>query len=303
MRLARTLTSLAAAGALLAGGLVAAPAAQAAPTVDGKVSAATLTWGVKSSFRSYVKSSIAKGAITVSGGAKQAAGNGAFSFTSGTGSVLSGKGTVGFKGAVKFTGHAGQMNLTLSDLKVQLTGGGNGYLVADAKAPKSKITKAIALNDKRIATVKVTTTKASGGKVALKLTSVKLTKDGSAALAGFYPANTVLDNGSVAGSYVARVASKTSVSAAAFTKGTKPTATVTVARLSTKAYPSGTVTVSWTIGGKTTKKSYALKASAKGKLKVTAPQASRTAVKVKASYSGNTAAKASASSTLTIKPR
>ncbi|MDR2255265.1 MAG: HtaA domain-containing protein [Arthrobacter sp.] len=303
MRFTRTLSALAATGALLAGGLVAAPVAQAAPTVDGRVSSASLTWGVKSSFRSYVKGKIAKGSITVSGGAKQAANNGAFTFTSGSGSVLSGKGTVTFKGAVKFTGHKGQMNLALSDVKVQLAGGGKGYLVADAKAPKSKLTKAISLNNKRIATVKVATSKASGGKVALKITSVKLTSDGSKALAGFYPAGTVVDSASVSGKYAARVASKTSVAASSFKKGTKPAATLTVARLSTKAYPTGKVTVSWTIGGKVTKKSYTLKAANKGKLKVTAPKTSRTAVKVKVSYAGNTAAKASASKTLTIKTR
>jgi len=195
----KALTALAAAGALFVSGLVAVPAAQAAPVVNGRVSSATLSWGVKKSFRTYVKGGIAKGSIKASGGAKQAAKNGAFSFTSGSGTLRSGKGTITFKGAVNFKGHGGKMNLTLSDIKVQKTSANAGYLVADAKAPAFLGKKAIALNNKRIATVKISTTKASGGKVQLKISNVKLTADGSKALGNFYPKGTVMDTASVKG--------------------------------------------------------------------------------------------------------
>ena len=78
---------------------------------------------------------------------------------------------------------------------------------------------------------------------------------------------------------------------------------MTVPRLSNKKYATGTVKVSWTIGGKVKSKSYTLKASHKGKFKVTAPASSRSSVKVKAAYAGSTTVAPSTSKTVTLKAR
>lgn len=291
--------------AALALGVVAVPAAPAqAATVDGKVSSATLNWGVKKSFRDYLGRTFVGGKITPDSGAKLAS-NGALSFPSGSGTVLGGKGTVTFKGGVRFTGHHGQMNLRLSDFKVKLTGPTTGVLYADAKAPAAPAIKlkAVSLNNAQIASLKFASVKISGSKLNLSNAKVTLSASGKAALAGFYPAGTVMDPLSVTGKYSKRLATKTAVSAPSFKKGAKATTTVNVSRLSNKKYATGTVKVTWTIGGKVKSKSYTLKASHKGKFKVTAPASSRSSVKVKAAYAGSTTVAPSTSKTVTLKAR
>ncbi|MGI5395206.1 HtaA domain-containing protein [Streptomyces sp. CA-251251] len=91
---------------------------------------------MKESFRAYVVGDIAKGRVTVSGGAAQAGGNGAFTFTDATGTHDTDAGTLtaSFRGAVNFKGHESNgaygLGLTLSNLKATLDGG-TGELTAD----------------------------------------------------------------------------------------------------------------------------------------------------------------------------
>lgn len=109
---------------LVAGG------AQAA--TDRSVSAGTLTWGVKQSFRSYVTSFIAQGSITPAKGATQAPDNGAFTFVRGSGAVRSdGSADLAFEGQVRFTGHHGQLDVTLADPSVSLDATGAGHLTVE----------------------------------------------------------------------------------------------------------------------------------------------------------------------------
>jgi hypothetical protein len=77
-----------------------------------------LTWGIKQSYRAYV-TGMAAGTFTPTDGATQAADNGAFTFTGGTGSYDSTTHAVklGFAGALKIASSAHHFELTLSDVR------------------------------------------------------------------------------------------------------------------------------------------------------------------------------------------
>ncbi|MFF1325535.1 HtaA domain-containing protein [Streptomyces chartreusis] len=77
-----------------------------------------LTWGIKQSYRTYV-TGMAAGTFTAADGASQAAGNGAFTFTEGTGTYDSTAHTVdlGFKGSVRIVSQAHGFDITLSDVR------------------------------------------------------------------------------------------------------------------------------------------------------------------------------------------
>ncbi|WP_169747772.1 HtaA domain-containing protein, partial [Demequina subtropica] len=78
-----------------------------------------LTWGVDSGFRSYVTGPIAQGAISVTGASAKA---GTFTFlqSGGDADANARTGTARYAGAVTFTGHHGDLNLTVSNPYVRL---------------------------------------------------------------------------------------------------------------------------------------------------------------------------------------
>ncbi|MFF1483963.1 HtaA domain-containing protein [Streptomyces sp. NPDC058319] len=156
-----------------------------------------LTWGVKASFRSYVTGSLAKGTITASGGASQASGNGAFTFTDATGSYDTQAGTLSaaFKGAVNFKGHKGEgkdggygLDLTLSGVKASFSGT-SGRLTADVTS-LGKLSEGVVLADLKAPAGGLTP---KGDVISLSGVGVTLTDAGATAFSGFYPKGTVLD--------------------------------------------------------------------------------------------------------------
>ncbi|WP_424887735.1 HtaA domain-containing protein [Streptomyces sp. XH2] len=165
----RALAALATATVLGATALaVPAFAADAPPKTDGKPSTlglkdATLEWGVKESFRDYVVNGAADGQIRVGGGAKQASGNGAFTFGEGTGAYDQDKHavTTTFKGSVRFLGHADddgkwQLDLKLDDLKFK-SEGKKGSITADVTTNGAPVQQ-----DVEIAALDLTGVKAGG---------------------------------------------------------------------------------------------------------------------------------------------
>ncbi|SKB08318.1 HtaA domain-containing protein [Aeromicrobium choanae] len=114
--------------ALTAGVLALTPAtAQAAESQtieDGSIS-----WGLKASFRSYLTGPIAHGTITPTAPATDTGTQTVFPQASG--SWADGEASVGAKGAVKFYGHDGALDLTISDPRIVVTGSG-AQLVVDA---------------------------------------------------------------------------------------------------------------------------------------------------------------------------
>ncbi|UXI78489.1 HtaA domain-containing protein, partial [Streptomyces vinaceusdrappus] len=154
----------------------------------------TLGWGVKQSFRSYVTGPVAKGEVTVSDGAVQAAGNGAFTFKDATGTydTDADKLTAAFRGAVNFKGHrtngAYGLDLTLSNLKATLDGG-TGKLTADVNSLGTR-TEGVVLADLEAKSADLT---ARNDVITVDGVAATLTEAGAKAFGDFYTAGTALD--------------------------------------------------------------------------------------------------------------
>ncbi|MGQ4431431.1 MULTISPECIES: HtaA domain-containing protein [unclassified Streptomyces] len=164
------------------------------PATKGDIADGKLTWGVKESFRSYVVGSVAKGGITTSGGATQAAGNGVFTFTGATGGYDTDADTLtaAFDGAVNFKGHEDKgsygLDLTLTDLKAILDGG-TGTLTADVTSLGEK-SEDVVLADLEAASTDVT---AKDDVITLDDVTTTLTAAGAKAFGGFYQTGAELD--------------------------------------------------------------------------------------------------------------
>lgn len=89
---------------------------------------ATLTWGFKESFRSYISGTIANGEWTVFDGASYETPE--FEFPHGTGAFGEAESRVSFAGAIRFTGHGGILDTTVSNPVLEW-GGGVGTLYLD----------------------------------------------------------------------------------------------------------------------------------------------------------------------------
>ncbi|QLE71836.1 hypothetical protein FGW37_09630 [Streptomyces rectiverticillatus] len=143
----RALATLATATVLGATALTAPAFAADVPAKTGEapktvLKEGTLEWGVKESFRKYLKKPYVHGEIRVGDGAKQAEKNGAFTFTGGEGKqdpaakALS----TAFKGSVHFLGHPKKgssgfdLDITFTDVKLATdakSGGKKGSITAD----------------------------------------------------------------------------------------------------------------------------------------------------------------------------
>ncbi|MEU6442646.1 HtaA domain-containing protein [Streptomyces sp. NPDC047046] len=155
----------------------------------------TLDWGVKESFRKYLLSPIANGEITPGDGATQAADNGPFTFTGGTGTYDTGThGThTAFNGSVRFEGHEGVLDIKLSDLQVTTTttGGGISADVTTVTDGKSTTDQDVVIADLSLAGVRPGT--GAGGAMVFEDIPATLTAEGSKAFQGFYQAGAALD--------------------------------------------------------------------------------------------------------------
>ncbi|GAA2476396.1 HtaA domain-containing protein [Actinocorallia cavernae] len=169
------------------------PSASTAPA-KGAIADGTLGWGVKETFRTYVVSGPAQGKITTSGGAKQASGNGAFTFPGATGSYDTKAGTLSaaFKGAVNFKGHESNgtygLDLTLSDLHASLNHG-TGTLTADVTSLGKK-SEDVVLADLKAKSTGLT---AKNDVITVNGVTATLTDAGAKAFSGYYTKGTALD--------------------------------------------------------------------------------------------------------------
>ncbi|MBM7818424.1 LPXTG-motif cell wall-anchored protein [Cellulosimicrobium cellulans] len=113
--------------AALAAGLTVAGAgapAQAAPT---DVTGGSATWNFVDSWTSYVTGPIAQGTVTPA----LQAGQSSYGPASGTYDDASGVGAVRLGGSTRYQGHHGALDVTVSDLRLDLTGPTTGVLYAD----------------------------------------------------------------------------------------------------------------------------------------------------------------------------
>lgn len=104
-------------------------AASASPSAC-TITDATITWGFKESFRSYISGSIAKGAWEPFGGVGYE--TPAFTWSGGTGSYdpEAGTGTISFPGGIRFTGHGGLLDSTVQNAVLDLAPA-SGRVVVD----------------------------------------------------------------------------------------------------------------------------------------------------------------------------
>jgi hypothetical protein len=161
----------------------------AAPvSVPPAVGAGSLAWGVKQSFRDYVTGPIAKGAISTSGVGSS---GGAFTFaqTGGTVDAATGVGTATYGGSVRFTGHAGLLDVTLGNPVVRIDGPTRGTLLVSVDGGASTPMATLDLAAGTRSTPQNT--------VAYSGVPASLTAQGAAVFSlngsGFYPVGTALD--------------------------------------------------------------------------------------------------------------
>jgi hypothetical protein len=161
----------------------AAPVANSSGLVEG-----SLVWGVKHSFRSYVTGSIAKGSISVSGGASTRNGLFWFGQTGTNWTESSTASSTSYGGAVRFYGHSGILNLTFSNPVVRIDSARSGTLLMSVNGTQ------VALGQLDLAAA--TRTQAQGG-VAYSNVPVTLTASGARVFAyrssQFYAAGTAMD--------------------------------------------------------------------------------------------------------------
>lgn len=142
---------------------------------------ATLSWGVKQSFRSYVEA--AGGTVATSGGAERTP-DGGFAFPEGPESTLA-RGADGrltgvgrFQGEVSFSAHGGMLSVVLVDPWIEATEAGLIISVADSAARTRRLPFA---------------TLDAGAMTAEGDLPAAITLDGMFLLGDHYPPGTVLD--------------------------------------------------------------------------------------------------------------
>ncbi|MDF2492680.1 MAG: hypothetical protein K0Q58_1258 [Microbacterium sp.] len=166
--------------------VAALPAVEAAPVAEAcvaqSVSGASIQWGVKESFRSYITGPIAKGAISGGWGA----GAGAYS-------AESDRGRVSYTGAVQYTGHGGLLDMTLSNPRIQVNGASTASLILNVRSTDSSGNPAVNASGIVFATLSLPTPSETAGRISWSNASATLTAAGAEAFAGFYAAGTALD--------------------------------------------------------------------------------------------------------------
>ncbi|WP_419995185.1 HtaA domain-containing protein [Streptomyces boninensis] len=191
----RRLAIAVASAAVLGAGALTLPAVAADAPAAGPAAIdltdGTLKWGVKESFRKYV-TGIAAGEITVADGAEQAADNGPFTFTGGTGSYDPATHAVdsAFKGSVRFTSKAHGFDIKLADLKLTTENATAGAITADITAA-GETSEDVELADLDLSGVKPG--QGEGGAMTFADIPAKLTAKGAAAFNNMYEEGETLD--------------------------------------------------------------------------------------------------------------
>lgn len=184
-------------GALAAVGLVtpsfAAPTTHVAPaeSIDPpacEVSAATLSWGVKESFRSYISGAIANGEWTVSDDMRYETPSFIWDQVSGSVTPELDAGEIAFTGAVHFTGHDGAMTLDLANPKIEFAADNSAYLLLDiGSADTTSGGESAEQTEVRAAKLDLATAlNASGTELTIDGAVPRLTAEGATALNGAY---------------------------------------------------------------------------------------------------------------------
>lgn len=157
-----------------------------------QVSAGSFSWGIKSSFISYLQGNIAKGSISASGGASFSGGSFSFTAASGTADPAAGTATVLYSGTAHMTGHGGKLDLMITNPSVVMTSPSAGYITATVSSTDTS-GAARNLGTVRLADVTFSSAQVSEKSVSLQASSVSLSAEGAQAFAGYYEAGQALD--------------------------------------------------------------------------------------------------------------
>lgn len=150
---------------------------------DGTIKSANLGWGVRDSFRNYVRGGIANGSWELNGTSYS---SDAFNWSNGTGTFKGGKGSISFSGSVRFTGHHGVLDTTIANPRLEINGNsGTLYATMNSNDPSGKAT-----NYGEVALLKVDLSglQSSSDAVSVNGAATTLTAEGANAFAGFYDA-------------------------------------------------------------------------------------------------------------------
>ena len=150
---------------------------------DGTIKSANLGWGVRDSFRNYVRGGIANGSWELNGTSYS---SDAFNWSNGTGTFKGGKGSISFSGSVRFTGHHGILDTTIANPRLEINGNsGTLYATMNSNDPSGKAT-----NYGEVALLKVDLSGLQGSADAVSVNgaATTLTAEGAKAFAGFYDA-------------------------------------------------------------------------------------------------------------------
>lgn len=150
---------------------------------DGTIKSANLGWGVRDSFRNYVRGGIANGSWELNGTSYS---SDAFNWSNGTGTFKGGKGSISFSGSVRFTGHHGILDTTIANPRLEINGNsGTLYATMNSNDPSGKAT-----NYGEVALLKVDLSglQSSADAVSVNGAATTLTAEGAKAFAGFYEA-------------------------------------------------------------------------------------------------------------------
>jgi len=146
----------------------------------------SLNWGIYDGFRSYVEGNIAKGDITVKGAKKTNSGfnfpldDAAYNYKKNTG-------TIDFSGAVTFTGHDGELNITFANPQIDISGSKGTLIVDVTDNTDGGKTSTVNFADLSLGSAPKKVSSASWSQV-----ETTLTKSGSAAMQDFYdPGHTI----------------------------------------------------------------------------------------------------------------
>jgi hypothetical protein len=164
-------------------------AAAAETCVARSVSGATLNWAIKDSFRTYIKGGIANGTWELSSIGDS---NGQFVWSNGTGTINTAatRGTVSFPGTMRFTGHEGALDITITDVKLRFSGSAATLTASfDSLALDGTRTTQSNVAFANVAAGSVTTT---GSRVSLTNAATTLTSAGATAFGDFYDAGAAL---------------------------------------------------------------------------------------------------------------
>lgn len=137
MRPHRLRTTAPALAAILVGGALLVPASPASAAVASEgctIDDASITWGFKESFRSYISGSIAKGSWQVADGAAYETPSFGFSAGTGTTDADAATGAISFGGSIHFTGHGGLLDTTVANPTIALTGPGTAQILLDLRS-------------------------------------------------------------------------------------------------------------------------------------------------------------------------